>query len=136
MKITQMLLFAIVLLAGTMTNPLQSVVEGRMVLTMAEAGCEPNCDQPTAVQRGQKVPVWKVLYCVVGKPGEYRRIDCQDPRAVHRTPTGNDGVCFIGSDGKPHWDYQWAVHEGRRFINHRIGGRWQPDWHDDHSKWQ
>lgn len=86
------------------------------------------CRKPVAVQRGQKVPVWEVLYCVVGKPGNYTRIGCKDRRALHRTPTGNMGVCFIGSDGKAHWDYQREVHVGRPFINRFTGGRWQPDW--------
>lgn len=87
-----------------------------------------NCGQPTAVAPGQDVPVWQVAYCVVGQPGSYRQVDCQSAEAVHMTPTGNMGVCFIGSDGKPHWDYQREVIVGRPFINHRIGGRWQPDW--------
>ncbi len=87
-----------------------------------------SCKQPTA-KRG-RIPVWEVSYCVVGNPGSYRKIDCKSPRAIHRAPTGNLAVCFVGSDGKVHWDYQREVYVGRPFINHKIGGRWQPDWQD------
>jgi hypothetical protein len=97
----------------------------------AWADCLPgvNCNQPTAVTRGQAVPVWAVLYCFRGPAdGQHEIVDCQDPQAVHIAPSGNEAVCFMGSDGKPHWDYQWAVYEGRRFINRRVNGQWQPDW--------
>ena len=95
--------------------------------------CVPNnsvvCKDPTAVQKGAKVPVWKVAYCVLGPAGgPYTKIGCQDPRAVHIAPTGNEAVCFVGTDNKIHWDYQREVLEGRPFINHLMGGRWQPDW--------
>ena len=99
-------------------------------VTQASA-CTPgvNCNTPTGVGKGQKVPVWHVQYCVLGPAGgPYTKIGCQDPRAVHIAPTGNESVCFVGSDGKVHWDYQWAVHEGKKFINRRVDGRWQPDW--------
>ena len=34
-----------------------------------------SCAQPTGVGRGNKAPVWKVAYCVVGNnPGNYRVI--------------------------------------------------------------
>ena len=92
--------------------------------------CFINCNQPTAVKKGQKIPVWRVKYCVVGSPGSYREVDCKSREAVHRTPIGTKGVCFIGSDGKEHWDYQREVHVGRPFINRFTGGRWQPDWQD------
>ncbi len=91
---------------------------------------EISCDQPTAVKKGTKVPVWTVAYCVVGNPGSYREIDCKSPRAVHTSPLGRPAVCFIGSDGKVHWDAQREVHVGRPFINRLTGGRWQPDWQD------
>ena len=88
-----------------------------------------SCAQPTGVGRGNKAPVWKVAYCVVGNtPGNYRKVNCKSSEAVHLTPTGNMGVCFVGTDGKVHWDYQYAVYVGARFINRKVGGRWQPDW--------
>ncbi|MES2749731.1 MAG: hypothetical protein V4606_05045 [Patescibacteria group bacterium] len=91
--------------------------------------CGVNCNDPTGVGKGVKVPVWHVEYCVIGPAGgPYTKIACQDPRAVHTAPTGNQAVCFLGSDGKIHWDYQWAVLEGKKFINRRVDGRWQPDW--------
>ncbi len=89
-----------------------------------------SCDTPTAVTGGTPVPIWKVAYCVIGKYPNYTKIDCKDPRAVHTAPTGNEAVCFVGTDRKVHWDYQREVHVGRPFINHRINGRWQPDWQD------
>jgi len=94
-----------------------------------------NCNQPTGVGKGKTVPVWEVLYCFIGPAtGEHEVLPCQDPRAVHKTPTGTDGVCFMGSDGKPHWDYQWAVHKKKRFINQCVANCgtdsavWQPNW--------
>ncbi len=96
---------------------------------LADCTGQVNCGQPTAVLNGQQVPIWEVAYCIVGPAdGEHERISCQDPRAVHITPTGNNGVCFIGTDGKAHWDYQSVVVEGHQFFNHRIDGRWQPHW--------
>jgi hypothetical protein len=89
-----------------------------------------SCAQPTGVGKGKKAPVWRVSYCVVGKPSNYRKVNCKSPEALHRTPTGNMGVCFVGSDGKVHWDYQWVVHVGRPFINRKVDGRWQPDWQE------
>lgn len=90
-----------------------------------------SCKTPTGVGKGNKVPVWHVVNCVVGpEGGPYTKIACKDPKAVHIAPTGNEAVCFLGSDGKIHWDYQWVVHEGKKFINRRVGGRWQPDWQE------
>lgn len=88
-----------------------------------------NCNQPTAVGKGQTVPVWHVVACVVGpEGGPYTRIACNDPRAIHKSPRGMDAVCFYGSDGKIHWDLPGIVYEGRTFINLRQGGVWQPRW--------
>lgn len=87
-----------------------------------------SCNQPTGVSGGNKAPIWQVAYCVVGNPGQYRKVNCKSPDAVHPSPLGDRVVCFIGTDHKVHWDAQWAVEVGNRFINRNLGGRWQPDW--------
>ena len=87
-----------------------------------------SCDQPKAVNRGTEIPVWQVDYCVIGQPGHYTEVDCKSPRAVHTSPLGRPAVCFVGTDKKVHWDAQREVHVGRPFINHKVAGRWQPDW--------
>lgn len=87
--------------------------------TVATA-CTPgvNCNQPTPVGKGKKVPVWHVVQCVIGPAGgPYTAIACNDPRAVHKSPKGLDAVCFLGSDGKIHWDFPGIVYEGRTFKN-------------------
>ena len=99
-------------------------------LTTAEACTGISCKQPSAVNRGTKAPVWSVDYCVIGQPGHYTPIDCKSARAVHTSPLGRPAVCFVGTDRKVHWDAQREVYEGRPFINHLVGGRWQPDWQD------
>lgn len=96
------------------------------------AACEigaVNCNQPTAVASGKPVPTWQVVACVIGlEGGPYTRIACDDPQAIHESPRGLDAVCFLGSDGKIHWDQPGIVYEGRTFINLRQGGVWQPRW--------
>lgn len=97
--------------------------------TAAAACTGVNCNQPTAVQRGQTVPVWKVIECRVGNEEVgYRQIDCSDTAAIHISPRGDQVVCFYGSDGKLHWDVPGIVYEGRTFKNLLRGGIWQPLW--------
>jgi hypothetical protein len=97
--------------------------------TTAAACVGVNCNQPTAVQRGQSVPVWHVVECRVGNPeAGYTKIDCSDPAAIHISPRGDRVVCFYGSDGKLHWDVPGIVHEGRTFKNLLRGGIWWPLW--------
>jgi hypothetical protein len=111
---------AFILLVATMS--LTSTVESAYA-------CEGvSCDQPTGVGKGNKAPVWKVLRCVVGPADNRKTVNCKSEEAEHFLPTGIYGVCFIGSDGKEHYDYQWVVHKGRKFKNRKINGRWQPDW--------
>lgn len=99
-------------------------------ITEAQA-CTINCNQPVGVRRGQKVPVWEVKYCVVGNPGNYKKVDCKSKRAVHTMPNGKRGVCFIGTDNKVHWDRQREVHVGRPFINRKRPRGWIVDWQDE-----
>ncbi len=88
-----------------------------------------NCNQPTAVDKGVKAPTWEVVRCVTGPAnGPYTSIPCNDPNAVHKSPKGADAVCFLGSDGKIHWDIPGIVREGRTFKNIRHNGSWQPLW--------
>lgn len=88
-----------------------------------------NCTQPTPVGKGKKAPTWHVVQCVVGLAGgPYTPIACNDPKAIHTSPRGMDAVCFLGSDGKIHWDLPGIVQEGRTFKNVRQGGVWQPSW--------
>jgi hypothetical protein len=94
----------------------------------AEACGKISCAMPVGIAHGQKAPVWKVAYCVVGNPGSFTKVDCKSPAAVHTSPLGKPVVCFIGTDGKPHWDAQSWVWVGRKFINHFANGRWQPDY--------
>lgn len=90
-----------------------------------------NCNQPTGVGKGNDVPIWHVVDCVIGpEGGPYTRIACDDPRAVHISPRGQKVVCFFGSDNKIHWDLVGWVYKGRQFFNHRVNGRWQPNWVD------
>lgn len=90
-----------------------------------------NCNDPTGVGKGADVPIHHVLYCVVGpEGGPYTRVACDDPRAVHISPFGQKVVCFLGSDNKYHWELVGWVYKGRQFINHKVNGRWQPDWVD------
>jgi hypothetical protein len=106
---------------------------GGSEMAMAGKKCNNNisCDQPTAVGKGKKARPWKVLYCVVGKANNRREVDCKSEEAVHYLPTGFDGVCFIGSDDKEHYDFQREVHKNRPFKNLRIKGRgWAVDWQD------
>ncbi len=123
------------LLAALNTAPMAVPVVGTATLlasaTVVEA-CESdiNCNQPTAVGKGQKAPVWHVVRCVVGPPnGPYETIACNDPRAIHISPRGLESVCFLGSDGKIHWDLPGIVFEGRTFKNIKLReGGWQPLW--------
>lgn len=99
----------------------------------AAESCDPgltvNCNDPTAVKKGTKAPTWTVVRCVIGPAGgPYTSIPCDDPRAVHKSPRGLDAVCFLGSDGKIHWDFPRIVYEGRTFKNIRQSGTWQPLW--------
>lgn len=88
-----------------------------------------NCSQPTGVGKGNEVPIWFVVDCVVGpEGGPYTRIACDDPAAVHISPRGKEAVCFIGSDRKIHYDLPGWVWKGRKFFNHKINGSWQPHW--------
>ncbi len=101
------------------------------LLAGAAEACEPNCNQPTAVTGNQPIPVWRVERCVIGpENGSYTTVYCMDPRAVHISPYGKPSVCFIGTDGKLHWDYPDEVVVGRRFINHFYHGSWRVDWRD------
>ncbi len=98
-------------------------------MAMACVAGDVNCNQPTAVGKGKKAPTWEVVGCVIGPAGgPYVRIDCDDPDAVHKSPKGMDAVCFLGSDGKIHWDIPGIVYEGRPFKNLRVGSEWQPLW--------
>ena len=99
------------------------------VSTPADAGsCKNNvnCSQPAAVGKGQKVPTWHVVNCLTGPKGV--PIACNDPKAVHKSPRGDNVVCFLGSDDKIHWDHPKVVYKGRPFINLRRNGIWQPKW--------
>ncbi len=95
----------------------------------AAEDCAPDCNQPTGVGKGQKVPVWHVVDCVIGpEGGPYTVVDCKNPVAVHLSPRGKPVVCFIGSDNKIHWDRQENVRIGRPFINQKINGVWYINW--------
>ncbi len=116
-------------------NPVSIGVIGAGAATFASpqvaVACEINCNQPTAVDKGKKVPVWHVVDCMVGpEGGPYTRVDCKSKEAVHISPRGEEVVCFLGSDNKIHWDYQWAVQVGKTFINRKVGGVWMPDWQE------
>ncbi len=114
--------------------PVMSVTAVVATVEMA-AACEVgvNCNDPTAVGKGKKAPLWKVMQCVIGQAGgPYTPIACNDPQAVHKSPKGLDSVCFLGSDGKYHYDFPGIVYEGRTFKNLRVGKGanqdWQPLW--------
>lgn len=122
-----------------MANVILSALAGVFLASVALVGgtspsladaCEGvNCSEPTPVGKGKKAPTWEVVACVIGPSGgPYTRISCGDPAAIHKSPRGLDAVCFLGSDGKIHWDLPGIVYEGRTFKNIRQGGVWQPLW--------
>lgn len=91
--------------------------------------CTLDCKTPTAVGKGQLVPIHTVRYCIIGPAdGDYQVVACQDPRAVHKSPAGKDVVCFVDERGLPGYDYQEVVWEGRKFFAHKVNGVWQPHW--------
>lgn len=115
-------------LAGAFLFAASLLMGGTAPAMACEVG-EVNCAQPTPVGKGKKAPVWQVVKCVIGPAGgPYTRIACDDPKAVHKSPKGMDAVCFLGSDGKIHWDIPGIVYEGRTFKNLRVGNEWQPLW--------
>lgn len=121
-----------------MVVPTAVVAVATFVATDTASACvitDVNCKQPTGVGKGNKVPIWHVVDCVIGpEGGPYTPIACDDPRAVHISPRGDEVVCFLGSDNKIHWDFVGWVRKGRKFINQCVANcgtaaaDWQPNW--------
>jgi hypothetical protein len=63
----------------------------------------------------------------IGSPGNRTHVECSSARALH-TIDGRRVVCFVATDGHEYHDLQAVVWKGHKFFNHRINGRWQPDW--------
>ena len=87
------------------------------------ASATTDCGRENTPVKG-KPPTWSVSYCFVwgiGSPGNRTKVPCG-------TSVRDSLVCFVASDGHEYHDAAWVVHVGRRFFNHRIDGRWQPDW--------
>ncbi len=130
MKTLQLAALLAALNTASVAIPVAGTASLLATTTAAEA-CETdiNCNQPTTVGKGQKAPVWHVVKCVIGPPnGPYETIACNDPSAIHISPRGQESVCFLGSDGKIHWDLPGIVYEGRTFKNIRLADGWQPLW--------
>ena len=115
--------------AAVMLTATMAATAGPTTVCNGNAPTTVSCKQPAAVQKGMKIPVWKVEYCVTGPAnGPYTKISCQNPQAVHTGPFGKPATCFVGTDGKVHWATPANVREGRRFINHLYKGHWYIDW--------
>lgn len=123
-KLTNLIIAALLFAAPTMT------------ITPAEAGqkaactqSQSDCNREHTPAKG-KAPRYAVSYCFfggVGSPGNRTRVDCGSARALH-TIDGHRVVCFVATDGHEYHDLQAVVWKGHKFFNHRINGRWQPDW--------
>ncbi len=88
-----------------------------------------DCDREHTPAKG-RAPRYAVSFCFlggVGSPGNRTRVDCGSARALHSID-GRRVVCFVATDGHEYHDLQTVVWKGHRFFNHRINGRWQPDW--------